>query len=182
MDWTLVVLLLAFTIRGLLRGTVAQVFAFFGLIAGLWAAAAVAGWVEVAWQGARPAIVFQVLRWLVAGLAGLALVSLFQWSGGHVSKAARESPFGWLDRLVGGAVGAATGLLLGALVVLTIVQMPLLAPARGAVVAGVAPRPLLTAAAWAAAGARTLPGGAWLDGQFRAAERRLARSSSRHAS
>ena len=109
LDWIAVVLVLVFVIRGTLRGTIAQVFAFFGMLAGLAATVAVAAWVGSHWREARPGPVYFVLRWLVAILAGMAISALFHWWGELVAKAAHDGPFGWLDRLVGDRCGVGIG-------------------------------------------------------------------------
>src|SRR6267378_851783 len=81
LDWALALLVLMFAVRGIFRGSVRQVFAFLGGIGAVWIAMIVSRWVEAHWQGARPAVVFVVLRWVVAGLAALAVASLVTWWG-----------------------------------------------------------------------------------------------------
>ena len=81
LDWALALLVLMFAVRGIFRGSVRQVFAFLGVIGAVWIAMIVSRWVEAHWQGARPAVVFVVLRWVVAGLAALAVASLVTWWG-----------------------------------------------------------------------------------------------------
>ncbi|MEO7866831.1 MAG: CvpA family protein [Candidatus Eisenbacteria bacterium] len=163
----MLVVLVAFSISGILRGTFAQVFAFIGIALGLIAAAWVSHWVGLHWNGARPMIVFIALRWVVAALAGFAVAALFQWWGELVSKATHDGPFGWLDRLVGGVIGIALGVVFAAFLVLAVVQFPWLRPAREAAVKGMASRPLLDAGVrLSRAGDRVFPGGKWLHGQF----------------
>lgn len=160
-------MLIAFSIRGVLRGTFAQVFAFLGIALGLIAAAWVSHWVGFHWNGARPMAFFIALRWVVATLAGFAVAALFQWWGELVSKAAHDGPFGWLDRLVGGVIGIALGLVFATFLVLAAVQSPWLRPARAAAVKGMASRPLLDAGVrLSRSGERMFPGGKWLHGQF----------------
>ena len=150
-----------------MRGTFAQVFAFFGIALGLIAAAWVSYWVGLHWSGARPMIVFIALRWVVASLAGLAVAALFQWWGELVAKAAHDGPFGWLDRLVGGVIGIGIGAVFATFLVLAVVQSPWLRPARESAVKGMASRPLLSAGVQLSrAGDRVFPGGKWLHGQF----------------
>lgn len=168
------VLLLAFAIRGTLRGTIAQVFAFFGFATGLWAGAWVLQWVASHWQGAQPKFVFLLLRWTVAVIAGLAIAALFQWWGELIAKSAHDGPFGWLDRLVGGIVGLAIGLMVATLVVLVAVQSPGLAFARGAAARGRTARPLIRQGTQCVSFCNPIvPGSRWLHGQFVLAERRL---------
>lgn len=170
----LLVQLAVLTVRGLLRGTIAQVFAFLGMCAGAWVVVAVGGWIGQHWQGARPAAVFFTLRWLVAVLAGLAVAAVFQWWGELAAKAAHDGPFGWADRAVGGAIGAATGLALAALLTLAMLQAPVLAATGRVAARGVATRPLVRGGVVVSKAAGSwLPGAAWLHGRFVSASRRL---------
>ncbi len=178
-DGVVLVLLASFTIRGILRGTVAQVFAFFGLLAGIWTGAQLSHWVGDHWRDARPALVFVFLRWVVSGLGGLAVVSLFAWWGELVAKAVHAGPLGWLDRTLGGALGLAFGAGVAAVVVLLLVLAPGLGFARAAAARGVATRPLVVAGARATAWRGVpVPGAHWLHGQFATAEHRLSLSRS----
>lgn len=174
LDWLLLFQLGVLTVRGLLRGTIAQVFAFLGLGFGTWAVLLVGAWIGQHWAGARPVAVYMALRWLVAALAGLAVAAVFQWWGDTISKAAHEGPFGWLDRLAGGVIGAAMGLGIAALVLLALLQTPILA-ATGRIGARAAyARPLMrggvAVTGFAAPG---VPGASWLHGRFVAAGGRL---------
>jgi len=99
-----------FAIRGIIRGTVRQVIGLLGFAGGLWLAVQVSRWVGAQWSGARPAVVFWGLRWLVAALAGLAVASLFKWWGGLLGKAVQAGPAGWLDRVLGVPLGAMIGM------------------------------------------------------------------------
>jgi uncharacterized membrane protein required for colicin V production len=118
LDGLIVLLVAIFSLRGLFRGTIGQVFSLLGFITGLWGAGWVAQWVGQHWQSARPAVVFLGLRWLVAALAGLAIATLFQWWGTSLGGAVKKSPFGWLDRLGGMLLGAGLGLVVASLVML----------------------------------------------------------------
>jgi uncharacterized membrane protein required for colicin V production len=170
----LLVQLAVLTVRGLLRGTIAQVFAFLGLCAGAWVMVAAGGWLGQHWQGARPVAVFFTLRWLVAVLAGLAVAAVFQWCGELAAKAAHDGPLGWVDRVVGGAIGAATGLVLAALVTLAMLQGPVLAAIGRVAEHGLATRPLVHGGVVVSkAGGPWVPGAAWLHGRFVSAARRL---------
>ena len=165
---------MAFTIRGLLRGTIAQVFAFLGLFLGIWATSIVAHWIGEHWHNARPAVFFAIMHWLVAGLAGLAVASLFQWWGEQAGAATHKGPLGGLDRLVGGCIGFAFGLGLAAVLVVFAVQSPFTTFARPAArqsryagrLVGAGERLTARRAAW-------VPGGDWLHGQFASAARRI---------
>lgn len=174
MDAAAGILILALAVRGLFRGSIAQVFSLIGVVVGLWAAAWVSQWVGQHWQGARPAVIFWALHWLVAGLAGLAVACVFQWWGTRLGEAVRESPVGWLDRVTGMLFGGATGVL----VTMALTLLMLLAPwPRGlsaqAARARVSP-PLVhggeLACDW---GGRFIPGQAWLKRQFILAAARL---------
>lgn len=111
-----------FAVRGAFRGAVMQLVSIAGLIVGAWAAGWVSQWVGEHWQGARPAVVFWVLRWLVGLLAGLSILALAQWSGQRLRSAWRDGPLGWLDHLLGVGAGAALGALVVALLLLAAVR------------------------------------------------------------
>ena len=165
-----------FAVRGLIRGTVAQVFGFLGVLAGLWAAAWTSQWVGQHWQGARPTVVFLALRWLVAGLVGLAIASLFQWWGDSLGQAVKGSVIGWLDRLGGFVAGIGIGWVVVVFLVLGLLAAPL--PRRWSVRVAEAKAtvPLMRSGATACAiGHSYLPGGNWLQQQFLSAEERAAR-------
>jgi hypothetical protein len=112
-------------IRGLLRGTLAQVFAFAGLVLGVLVGSAVADWVGTQWHSARPEFVFTLLRWSVAALSGLGVAAVMHAWGDLLSKAAHDGPFGWLDRVIGAAFGLAVGL------VCSVAVLVLLLPGAG---------------------------------------------------
>ncbi|MBI5168856.1 MAG: CvpA family protein [Candidatus Eisenbacteria bacterium] len=176
LDWIALVLMLVFVIRGILRGTIAQVFAFIGMLAGLAVTVAVAAWVGSHWREARPGPVYFLLRWLVAILAGMAISALFHWWGELVAKAAHDGPFGWLDRLGGGFIGFSIAVLLSSLLVLSAVQAPLLSFARNDAKRGVVARPLLRAGERATAWrALPVPGTRWLHQQYVSALQHLGR-------
>lgn len=166
--------MVAFLVRGLLRGTLAQVFAFFGMVAGVLAGAAVADWIATHWQGARPPLVFTALRWLVAVLAALGVAALFGWWGELLAKAAHEGPFGWLDRAVGAVVGLAIGSMVSVAVLVFLLQAPGLEFARPLVARGAVSTPLVRAGLRASERGKSLPGGLWLHEQLSRANRRLA--------
>jgi uncharacterized membrane protein required for colicin V production len=113
-----------FAIRGARRGTARQLFGLLGVLGGLWSAAVVSQWVGQHWQGARPAVVFWVLRWLVAALAGLAVAALVQFLGDRKPGAGQADSPGWLDRTGGFVIGAA----LGAFVVAAAILLMLVTP------------------------------------------------------
>ncbi|MGH7742030.1 MAG: CvpA family protein, partial [Candidatus Eiseniibacteriota bacterium] len=106
------------------RGSVLQVFSLLGLAAGIWTAVLVSQWVGAHWQSARPAVVFLVLRWLVAVLAALAVSSLVVWWGEMLAGAVQQSPVGWLDRAMGFVVGATFGTSVAALILLAAIRVP----------------------------------------------------------
>jgi len=176
LDWALILLLLACAIGGIATGATTQVFAILGALTGLWAAVFVSGWVAAHWLGARPVVVFVVLRWLVAALSGLALAALFQWWGDRLGRAVREGPLGWLDRAAGGLVGAAVGTLAGALVLMVALtglreRDPALAAARARTTVPV----MGVAAEVCSMGEGVVPGSGWLKDRFLAARRRAER-------
>ena len=161
-------------VRGLLRGTLAQVFGFAGLVLGVIASSAVADWVGAHWRMARPEVVFTLLRWLVAGLCGLSVAAVLHWWGELLAKAAHGGPFGWLDRAMGALLGLATGLICCVAVLVLLLQAPGLEFARPLAARGWTTAPLIAAGDLAGEWGKSLPGGLWLHEQLRSAARRLA--------
>lgn len=128
-------------------------------------------------------MVFFLLRWLVAALAGLSLAALFQWWGERLGDAVRGGPLGWLDRAGGLAMGAALGTVVVAFVLLValVIRTPR-APGDAVARARVA-GPLMGSGARACALAhRFIPGSDWLRQRFLAAERRATRPPSARVS
>jgi uncharacterized membrane protein required for colicin V production len=113
-----------FAVRGLVRGSVRQVFGILGFVVGLWAAVMVSRWVGAQWLGARPAAVLWVSRLLVAGIAGLVVAGLFHWCGSLLGMAVQAGPAGWLDRVLGMALGAAIGMAWALALVLLLFFVP----------------------------------------------------------
>ena len=163
-----------FLFRGLLRGTLAQVFAFAGLVLGVLVGSFVADWVGAHWRTARPEIVFTLLRWMVAVLSGLGVAAVMHAWGDLLAKAAHDGPFGWLDRAIGAALGLAVGLECSVAVLVLLLQAPGLEFARPLAARGVTTGPLIAAGDLASTWSKTLPGGLWLHEQLRSAARRLA--------
>ena len=179
----MLVLVILLAIRGYLRGTVAQVFVVVGLVFGFYAALAISRWIGVHWDGAKPAGVYLVLRWVVATLVGLALATAFRWWGGSMAKAVRDGPLSWLDRGGGMLIGAALGTTVCTFGLLGALQFdspkgPGMAAARARIGAST----MGAAAAVCTAGETFLPGLGWLKEQFLAAERRAVRMRSDGAS
>ena len=166
---------IAFAIGGGIRGATAQVFGLLGVLTGLWAAVFVSGWVADHWLGARPAAVFTVLRFLVAGLSGLALAAVFQWWGDRLAKAVREGPLGWFDRGIGALVGAGLGGIVGALILLVAltIQRPS-GPATAVAQSRTVEAEMRVAADACSLGVGVVPGSGWLKQRFLAAKRRAA--------
>ncbi len=135
-------------IRGILRGFVAQVLAFLGLLAGLLVGTLVLRWVGTQWLDARPAVVFMVLRWIVALFAGLAVASLFDWIGERMgSSSGPQGPPLW-DRALGAVMGVGLGLIAASIVTLSVFSFSWLSPARSAAVTGRSAAPLMSGASW----------------------------------
>lgn len=179
LDGIAFVLLLSFTIRGILRGTVAQVFALLGLLAGIWAGAQLAARMGDHWRDAHPAFVFAILRYVVAGLGGMAVATLIGWWGETIAHAVREGPLGGIDRMLGGVFGLLVGGGLAAIVVLVVLQAPGFGFARPVAERSIVGRPLVTAGARATSWREApVPGATWLHRQFVAAEQRLSSSRS----
>jgi uncharacterized membrane protein required for colicin V production len=178
-DVAVAVFVAGFAIRGFFRGSVVQVFAVIGLVAGVVAAGWIARWVGHHWVGARPAAVFWVVRWLVAGLGGVAVASLAGWIGGRLHAALRPGPAAWMDRALGVPIGAATGLATMATLLLVALLMPYpRAIGRSVARARVASALMAGGARTCSLGAHVVPGTLWLGHRFEDAER-LARLKSR---
>jgi colicin V production protein len=173
------VVVLGFAVRGFLRGTVAQVFLVLGLLGGLWAAGWTSHWLGEHWRDARPTPLFVILRWVVAGLAGMALASVFQWWGERLGQAVKTSPFGWLDRTLGLAMGVVVSGVVLAFVVMAALVMRHPAGVAESVARTRLAAPLMHGAASVCGiGNRYFPGSAWLRQRFRTAERRTRNSRS----
>lgn len=115
---------MVFAVRGLVRGSIRQVFGILGFAVGLWAAVMVSRWVGAQWLGARPAAVFWLARLLVAGIAGLVVAGLFHWCGSLLGRAVQAGPAGWLDRILGIALGMSIGMAWALALVLLLVFLP----------------------------------------------------------
>lgn len=175
------VAVLVFAIHGLRQGTLRQICSLLGMLGGLWSLYAVSQWVGSHWQGARPAVIFWVLRSLVALLAGTAVAALFHWLGESLAEGVKGTGVGWLDRSGGFCFGAGLGacVVIAALVAMLLVPWPRQA-------AGIAARARVTAPAVAGTGwlfarcERLVPGGDSLLRVLRDAERRL-RHAAQHS-
>jgi len=173
LDWGVLVLILVFAIHGFLRGTVAQVFVALGLLAGAWAGGWVWHWLEAHWRGAQPALAMLALRWVVAGLAGLAVAALVQWWGERLGEAVKSGPAGWLDRGAGFAVGATLGAAVTALALMAALAVEPVRELGDAVGRTRVAVPLMRGAADACSvGGRFFPGSTWLRQRFLKAETR----------
>lgn len=137
-----------FVIRGVIRGSVRQLFGLLGLVGGLWLAVQASRWVGAQWPGARPAVVYWVLRWIVVALAGLSVASLFHWWGNLLGKAVQAGPAGWVDRVFGVLLGAMIGMMWAIALVTLALSVPSLVGVRTAVTQA------LTAHALVSTGAR----------------------------
>lgn len=164
-----------FAVRGLLRGSVVQIFGLLGVLLGLWAAGWISRWVGDLWSGARPSVVFWALRWLVAGLGGLAVAALFGSVGEHLGAAVKSGPAGWLDRVGGAFVGAALGLAVAAFTLMVALQPPLASYLeRGLRASRVSEGILHGAARVCSISDHWFPGSRWLRERFEQAESRAA--------
>ena len=124
MDWLVAVLILSFAVRGWIRGFLSQLLGVTGLLVALWIAGWISQWVGFQWQHARPAVIFFLLRTVVVLLAGLAVVSLFNWMGTLAREAIREGPLGLLDGPGGMLVGAVLGTLFITLLMCVALETP----------------------------------------------------------
>lgn len=176
MDWTLVVLVLVFAVRGFLRGAVAQVFVLAGWFLGLWAMLLISQWVGAHWHGARPTAVFSVLKWIVSVLAGVAVLALFEWWGGRLGESLGKGAFSAVDRALGLAVGAAVGALVVMVVLLAALRLPDVVLVQHPVAqARLTPRVLAAADAGCRKAGAAMPAGAWLRRQMELATERVHR-------
>jgi len=174
LDFAVLVLVGLFVVRGLLRGTVSQIFGLLGLLLGLWAAGWISRWVGDQWSGARPAVAFWALRWLVAALGGLALASLIAGLGEHLARAVKAGPAAWLDRLGGALVGALVGATVAAFVLMVALQLPVAGSMRGVSRSRLTPGILRGAVVACSLSERAFPGSRWLRERFLEAEYRAA--------
>jgi uncharacterized membrane protein required for colicin V production len=172
----IIVVVLAF--RGLFRGLLAQALGVVGLLLGLLAGAWITQWVGAHWAGAQPAVIFWTLRWLVAVLAALAVMSLFHVTSDWVCTAVRETPLGGVDRLAGVVAGAVLGLATMSIVLVGALLLPLPSWIHEAAASSRCSRPLIRAGVATCSAARALPGSKTLGRQYVAASRRLGHSSS----
>lgn len=169
----ILVWVLAFAIGGFLRGTIAQVFSVLGLVVGLWAIRWVAGWLADHWLGAQPALLFMVLRWVVSALAGLAVLSLFQWWGDQLGRAVHSTPAAWVDRGGGLFIGLGIGLVTVAMTLMLALQLPRHQMVAEEAAHASAAVPLMSNGAEVCSlSSRFVPGGTWLEERFRKARRR----------
>ncbi|NOT34624.1 MAG: CvpA family protein [Candidatus Eisenbacteria bacterium] len=174
LDWALIVLVAAFAVRGALQGFVTQFFALIGLFAGVWVTGWVAQWVGAHWIGARPAVIFWLLRWLVASLSGFAVLAVCQWWGGKLGETTRKSAWSTFDRIIGVPVGVVMGVAIAAFALLAAIRAFPAPRAEDRVAsARLAPRLLHEVASVTASGSRFLPGHEWLGRQFAMADRRV---------
>jgi len=152
---------------------VAQVIGLLGWVAGLWLSLWIAHGLSVHWHAANPALVYRLLRWIVAGLAGLIVVSAFQWGGESLGRVTRSGPVGWLDRGGGLVVGALLGLITVALVVMSSLVGPVPRGITRSVADAHVTEPLMATSSQACdRSAGWMPGGDWLAHEFRKAHRR----------
>jgi uncharacterized membrane protein required for colicin V production len=177
LDATMLVVILAFAVRGLLTGFMSQIFGVLGVIAGLFAASWSGQWVASHWDGAQPTVVFWLLRWLVVVLVGLAVAGLFQWWGSLLGKAFEASPLGFIHRPGGFVLGAGLGAFVSAFLLLGLLFLPWSGGIAGAAARSRTPRPVfagITAVLHLTEG--LAPGSHWLRGRFEAAQRRIERA------
>jgi len=172
-DWLLLIVVLVHVIRGAFEGAVRQCFGILGAVAGLWIALWISQWVGRHWLDARPAVIFGMLRWIVAALGGLAVATVFQFWGDVLGEAVKKGGVSPLDR----AVGLVFGALIGGVVITLIVLLALLtrwpsAVGTTAAEATLAVPLMSTGARVASAQESIFPGSTWLKSKFLDAERR----------
>lgn len=144
MDWVALLALLAFALQGIREGAVKQAFALIGWGCGYVSFIAVSQWVGAHWSGARPAAVFAVLRWLVAMLAGFAVLAVFQIVGERLAEGVHRSALGAVDRLGGFLLGIAFGALVLVVMLVGMLLTPWPREAAGWATEARLTQPLLT--------------------------------------
>jgi uncharacterized membrane protein required for colicin V production len=180
-DGILAVLVLAFAVRGWIRGFVSQLFAGLGILAALWVAGSVSQWVGNHWFDARPTFIFGLIRVLVVVTTALAVAALFQWLGSLTRDVLRGGPLGVVDGPGGMVLGAGFGAAFVAVVLFIALSIPWPDVVPGTVARAKLAAPIMQGAANAcAAVSRFSPGWTWLGERFRRAEER-ATTARRHA-
>ncbi len=165
-----------FAVRGFFRGAIEQLMLLLGLVIGIAVTAWMSQWVGAHWLGARPAVVFVALRWLVSLLAGVAIVTLCVALGEKLRSGVHEGPAGVVDKLAGSIVGVAVGALAVLFVTIALLSVPLAAPVARPVLAARVTAPLLERAVDASTWLeRRLPAVAPLGRRFESAEARARR-------
>lgn len=151
----------------------AQVFSALAVFIGLWTGLWLSHWLDAFWRGSQPFLVFLVLRWIVAGLAGLAAATLVQWCGETLGRLVKSGPVAWLDRGGGLGIGAFIGLVTisMAMMVGLLVREPRVL-SQSVAAARTAEPMMATAAEACSLSSRYLPGGRWWTEKFRKAHRR----------
>lgn len=118
LDWFLIVITLFCFLRGFIRGAVTQVFGIAGALSGFFVAAhfhqPLAGQLKQAFPqfGAAPVVAFLVLfflGWFCVGVVGY-------W----IAKAVRKTGLGFMDRLMGGAVGLVKAFVLAVILLMAL--------------------------------------------------------------
>lgn len=178
-DWLLLVIVLVHAIRGVFQGAVRQCFGILGAVAGLWVALWISQWVGRHWLDARPALIFGMLRWIVAALGGLAVATVFQFWGETLGEAVKKGGVSMVDR----AAGLLFGALVGGIVITLIMLLALLtnwpATVRATAAEARLAVPLMSTGARVASVEESIfPGSAWLKRKFLDAERRARNRSS----
>lgn len=108
LDGVVLALLLAFVVLGAVRGLVRDVVALVGIVAGFWLAwrygPAVRGWLEPLVRDGR-------WRWFLGyAVTFFGVVIAAGIVGALLGRFLHQTPLGWLDRLLGAALGMARGL------------------------------------------------------------------------
>jgi membrane protein required for colicin V production len=120
LDWILLLVIVASTVRAWMRGVVAALFGLLGFVGGFqlasWHYASIGDWMyERGWLRSLPTAriaAFLVIAVLVA--------IIFDLVGRGVKKSAHAVGFGILDRVLGASFGLARGLLLGVAVIVAV--------------------------------------------------------------
>jgi hypothetical protein len=172
-DGIVAILVLAFAVRGWIRGIMSQLFAALGILAALWVAGSVSQWVGGHWHDARPALAFGLIRGFVVLLTALAVASVFQWLGSMARESARGGPLGIVDGPGGLVLGAGFGAAFAAVALFIALSVPWPHEIAGAAARARLAVPMMQGAAKACdAASRLSPGWTWLRERFHRAENR----------
>jgi membrane protein required for colicin V production len=137
LDWLLAIIVAASVVAGVARGfartVVGIVAVLLGIVLGAWCYGVAGGWLRdyVSHPAIANFIGFALVFFAVTAggaLLGFLLAKIFKWVG-----------LGWLDRLMGGSLGLARGVLMGMVLVMALCGFSRQPPPRSVATSRVAP-------------------------------------------